>query len=149
MRSYLSLTTVSPPKRGELLFDMWCAGKRAAARFNDFVGSLDVAAGEPLLLPQRFRQNRAWIELKKIWRTKKKVKGFIIKKIKGGYSVAIAGFTTFLPFKKALLKKRIANDRFTIDSINPKRRDIVIIAADQTRTWWKDRKKLWKIRSPP
>jgi ribosomal protein S1 len=59
---------------------------------NDFVGSLDVAAGEPLLLPQRFRQNRAWIELKKIWRMKKKVKGFIIKKIKGGYSVAIAGF---------------------------------------------------------
>ena len=46
----------------------------------------------------------------------------------------VAGFTTFLPFKKALLKKRIANDRFTIDSINPKRRDIVIIAADQTRT---------------
>ena len=108
--------------------------ERAAARFNDFVGSLDVAAGEPLLLPQRFRQNRAWTELKKIWRTKKKVKGFIIKKIKGGFSVAIAGFITFLPFKKALLKKRIANDRFTIDSINPKRRDIVIIAADQTRT---------------
>ena len=79
--------------------------ERAAARFNDFVGSLDVAAGEPLLLPQRFRQNRAWIELKKIWRTKKKVKGFIIKKIKGGYSIAIAGFITFLPFKKDLLKK--------------------------------------------
>jgi ribosomal protein S1 len=96
------------------------------------VGSLDVAAGEPLLLPQRFRQNRAWIELKKIWQTKKKVKGFRIKKIKGGYSVAIAGFITFLPFAKK--KKRIANDRFTIDSFNPKRRDIVIIAADQTRT---------------
>ena len=103
--------------------------ERAAARFNDFVGSLDVAAGEPLLLPQRFRQNRAWIELKKIWRTKKKVKGFIIKKIKGGYSVAIAGFITFLPFKKALHKKRIANDRFTIDSIKPTRRDIVIIVT--------------------
>ncbi|KAF8765744.1 hypothetical protein HU200_008248 [Digitaria exilis] len=72
--------------------------ERAAARFNDFVGSLDVAAGEPLLLPQRFRQNRAWIELKKIWRTNKKVKGFKIKKIKGGYSVAIAGFITFLPW---------------------------------------------------
>jgi hypothetical protein len=106
--------------------------ERAAARFNDFVGSLDVAAGEPLLLPQRFRQNRAWIELKKIWQTKKKVKGFRIKKIKGGYLVAIAGFITFLPFAKK--KKRIANDRFTIDSFNPKRRDIVIIAADQTRT---------------
>lgn len=106
--------------------------ERAAARFNDFVGSLDVAAGEPLLLPQRFRQNRAWIELKKIWRTKKKkVKGFPIKKIKGGYSVAIAGFITFLPFKfkKALKKKRIAKAQFTIDSFIPKRRDIVIIAA--------------------
>lgn len=102
--------------------------ERAAARFNDFVGSLDVAAGEPLLLPQRFRQNRAWVELKKIWRTKKKVKGFCIKKIKGGYSVAIAGFITFLPKEN----KRIANDRFTIDSFNPG--DIVIIAADQTRT---------------
>jgi hypothetical protein len=41
--------------------------------------------GEPLLLPQRFRQNRAWIELKKIWRTKKKVKGFQINKIEGGF----------------------------------------------------------------
>lgn len=107
--------------------------ERAAARFNDFVGSLDVAAGEPLLLPLRFRQNRAWIELKKIWRTNKKVKGFKIKKIKGGYSVAIAGFITFLPFKvkfkKALKKKRIAKAQFTIDSFIPKRRDIVIIAA--------------------
>lgn len=107
--------------------------ERAAARFNDFVGSLDVAAGEPLLLPRRFRQNRAWIELKKIWRTKKKVKGFIINKVKGGYSVAIAGFITFLPFSP-LIKKRIANDRFTIESINPKRRNIAITAADQTRT---------------
>ncbi|WOL10669.1 ribosomal protein S1 [Canna indica] len=47
--------------------------ERAAARFHDFVGSLDVAAGEPLLLPRRFRQNRAWMELKKIWRTNKKI----------------------------------------------------------------------------
>lgn len=113
--------------------------ERAAARFNDFVGSLDVAAGEPLLLPQRFRQNRAWIELKKIWRTKKKVKGFQINKIEGGYSVAIAGFITFLPFKfkKAKKKKRIANARFTIDSFIPKRRDIVIIAADSNKNLMK------------
>lgn len=100
--------------------------ERAAARFNDFVGSLDVAAGEPLLLPRRFRQNRAWMELKKIWRTKKKVKGFIIYKVKGGYSVAIAGFITFLPFCP-LITQRIANDRFTIESINPKKRNIVVL----------------------
>nr|ULQ69417.1 ribosomal protein S1 [Georgeantha hexandra] len=92
--------------------------KRAATRFHNLVGSTDVAAGEPLLNPQRFRQKRAWMELQNLWRTKKKVKGLIFNKIKGGYSVAIAGFITFLPFSKA--KKRRA--RFTIDSINPKRR---------------------------
>ncbi|KAI5000716.1 hypothetical protein ZWY2020_010675 [Hordeum vulgare] len=92
--------------------------ERAAARFNDFVGLLDVAAGEPLLLPQIFRQNRAWIELKKIWRTKKNVKGFIIKNQRRLFSS----------------HRGIANDRFTIDCLNPKRRDIVIIAADQIRT---------------
>lgn len=86
--------------------------ERAAARFNELVGATDVVAGEPLLLlPRRFRQNRAWIELQKIWRTNKKAKGFIINKVKGGYSVAIAGFITFLPLlikkgKRSLLQRR-------------------------------------------
>lgn len=100
--------------------------ERAAARFHDFWGSLDVVAGEPLLLlPRRFRQNRAWVELQKIWRTKKKVKGFLIDKVKGGYLVAIAGFITFLPFYPLIIQ-RIANDRFTIESIHPKRTNIVV-----------------------
>ena len=100
--------------------------ERAAARFNDLVGSTDVVAGEPLLLlPRRFRQNRAWMELNKIWRTNTKVKGFIIAKVKGGYSVAIAGFITFLPFRPKI-RKRISNDRFTIERINPKRTNIVV-----------------------
>lgn len=98
--------------------------ERAAARFHDLVGSTDVVAGEPLLLlPRRFRQNRAWMELNKIWRTNTKVKGFIIEKIKG--LVAIAGFITFLPFRP-LKSQRIWNDRFTIESINPKRTNIVV-----------------------
>ena len=97
-----------------------------ATRFENKVGSLDVVAGEPLLLlPRRFRQNRAWMELNKIWRTNTQVKGFIIDKVKGGYSVAIAGFITFLPFRP-LITQRIANDRFTIESINPKRTNIVV-----------------------
>jgi len=103
--------------------------ERAAARFNDLVGSTDVVAGEPLLLlPRRFRQNRAWMKLNKIWRTNTKVKGFIIDKVKGGYSVAIAGFITFLPFRShnKRKKRRISNDRFTIESINPKRTNIVV-----------------------
>lgn len=54
-----------------------------ATRFENKVGSTDVVAGEPLLLlPRRFRQNRAWMELNKIWRTKTKVKGLIINKKK-------------------------------------------------------------------
>ena len=100
--------------------------ERAATWFKDLVGSTDVVAGEPLLLlPRKFRQNRAWMELNKIWRTNTKVKGFIIEKVKGGYSVAIAGFITFLPFRSHK-RKRISNDRFTIESINPKRTNIVV-----------------------
>lgn len=109
-----------------LVFGESLIKKRAAARFHSFVGSLDVVAGEPLLLPRRFRQKRAWMELKKIWRTNKKVKGFIINKVKGGYSVAIAGFITFRPFYP-LITQRIANDRFTIKSMNPKRTNIVVL----------------------
>lgn len=122
--------------------------ERAAARFHDFVGSLDVAAGEPLLLPRRFRQNRAWMELKKIWRTNNKVKGFIINKVKGGYSVAIAGFITFLPFSP-LITQRIMNDRFTIESINPKRRNIVVWCSNSGRSKKNLMRKKKRIRSSP
>lgn len=90
--------------------------ERTATRFHDFFGSLDVVAGEPLLLPRKFRFFRGEMELKKILRTNKKVKGFPLNKVKGGYSVAIAGFITFLPFR-SLKKKRRENDRFTIDSL--------------------------------
>lgn len=101
--------------------------ERAAARLNDLVGSTDVVAGEPLLLlPRRFRQNRAWIELNKIWRTNTSVKGFIFRKVKGGYSVAIAGFLAFLPFRRSRKRKK-SNDRFTIESINFKRKNIVVL----------------------
>ncbi|KAI9162154.1 hypothetical protein LWI28_024348 [Acer negundo] len=106
--------------------------ERAATRFNDMVGSTDAVAGEPvLLLPRRFRQNRAWMELNKMWRTNTKVKGFIIEKVRGGYSVAIAGFIAFLPFRPLKMRsqiRRISNDRFTIESINsnPKRTNIVV-----------------------
>ncbi|XAR51018.1 hypothetical protein NMG60_11005516 [Bertholletia excelsa] len=79
-----------------------------------------------ILIPRRFRQNRASIELNKIWRTNTKVKGFILEKVKGGYSVAIAGFITFLPFRPRVSKKISKNDRFTIESINPKRTNIVV-----------------------
>lgn len=101
--------------------------QRAAAKFNDLVGAEDAAPGEPtLLLPRRFRQTQAWIELNKIWRTNRKVKGFVVEKLRGGYSVAIGGYIAFLPIR-LLLSKRIWNDRFTIESINPKDKSIVVV----------------------
>ena len=104
--------------------------ERAAARFKNLVGSTDVVAGEPLLLlPRRFRQNRAWMELNKIWRTNTKVRGFFIKKVKGGYSVAIAGFLTFLPFRR----RNFSSARFTIERINLKRKRTNIVVLQQRR----------------
>ncbi|XP_070057958.1 small ribosomal subunit protein bS1m-like [Nicotiana tomentosiformis] len=109
----------------DLVADKSLIKERENARFNDLVGSTNVVAGEPLLLlPQRFRQIRAWMELNKIWRTNTKVKGFIVEKVKGGYSVAIACFITFLPFR--CRRKRISNDRFTIENINPKKMNIMV-----------------------
>ncbi|KAJ4947967.1 hypothetical protein NE237_014187 [Protea cynaroides] len=65
--------------------------ERAAAGFNDLVGSIDVVAGEPLLLlPRRFDKTELGWNSNKIWRTNTQVKGFIIEKVKGGYSGAIA-----------------------------------------------------------
>ena len=96
--------------------------ERAAARFNDLVGSTDVVAGEPLLLlPRRFRQKRAWMELNKIWRTNTKVKGLIFRKIKGGFAVYIAGFVAFFPCRR-LKSKRRSKNLFTIESITKTKR---------------------------
>lgn len=117
-------STIKKRRNYERFFKDLVAGEsrikeRAAASLNSFLGSLDVAAGEPLVLPRRFRQNRAWIELQKIWRTKKKAKGFLINKVKrGGYSVAIAGFITFLPF----LKKRKGNKSKRRSGFSPSER---------------------------
>lgn len=47
-----------------------------------------------------------------------KVKGYITGEATGGYPVAIAGFIT-LPEGSPLRTRRIANDKFTIDNINP------------------------------
>nr|YP_009041174.1 ribosomal protein S1 [Rhazya stricta]YP_009041193.1 ribosomal protein S1 [Rhazya stricta]AIB08821.1 ribosomal protein S1 [Rhazya stricta]AIB08840.1 ribosomal protein S1 [Rhazya stricta] len=97
--------------------------ERAVARFNDLVGSTDVVAGEPLLLlPRRFRQKRAWMELNKIWRTNTKVKGLIFRKIKGGFAVYIAGFVAFLPCRRRLKSKRRSKNLFTIESITKTKR---------------------------
>ncbi|KAL8061618.1 hypothetical protein ABFS82_02G096400 [Erythranthe guttata] len=53
---------------------------------------------------QRFRKQRAWVELKNTWRSNSKVRG--------GYAVAVAGQIAFLPARPS--------DRFIIESITPK-----------------------------
>ncbi|KAK6162961.1 hypothetical protein DH2020_002802 [Rehmannia glutinosa] len=102
--------------------------QQAAARFDDIVGQNDTVGGgeQPLLLPRRFRKHRAWLELKNMWRANAKVRGFVAEKVRGGYSIAIAGYLTFLPYRQ-VYNKKITNDRFIIESINPK--NIVVAKA--------------------
>ncbi|KAK8510086.1 hypothetical protein V6N12_007964 [Hibiscus sabdariffa] len=94
--------------------------ERAAVKFNDLLGSraLDVVAGEPTLLnPRRFRQTLVWLELNRRWRSNSKVRGFYMNKIRGGYSVAIAGYIAFLPNSRYATRfgKKLSDDRFIID----------------------------------
>ncbi|GMI86949.1 hypothetical protein HRI_002364200 [Hibiscus trionum] len=105
--------------------------ERAAVRFNDLLGSraLDVVAGEPTLLnPRRFRQNLVWLELNRRWRNNSRVKGFYLDKVRGGYSVAIAGYIAFLPYRRfgARFGRRITDDGFTIDRIEHKNKSLVV-----------------------
>ncbi|PON82387.1 S1 ribosomal protein [Trema orientale] len=96
--------------------------ERVAARFNDLVGSM---AGESTVLPRRFRQYQAWLELNKIWRANSEVKGFVVDKLRGRHSVAIAGFIAFLPYR-IQHSRRLLTDQFTIESINPKSKQIML-----------------------
>ncbi|KAI3804678.1 hypothetical protein L1987_26406 [Smallanthus sonchifolius] len=102
--------------------------ERAVARFNDLVGSTDAVAGEPaILLPRRFTQNQAWMELNKIWKSNKKVRGFVLEKMRGGYSVAIGGYIAFLPLRSYMSRRSLSNDRFTIETINSKRKKLTVV----------------------
>ncbi|XP_057530164.1 uncharacterized protein LOC130808715 [Amaranthus tricolor] len=109
------------------------AKERAYGRFNDLVAESadadNVVAGEPLLvLPRRYRQKRVSMELRKIWRTNSQVKGFYVKRVKGGYAVAVAGYIAFAPFRGHFqLARGGFKDRFTIESLNLKDKDIVVV----------------------
>lgn len=91
--------------------------QHAAARFDDMVGQTDAACGgdQPLLLPRRFRKQRAWMELQNKWKFNRKVNGFIAGKVRGGYSVGIAGYLAFLPARN-VVNRRIEGDRYVIES---------------------------------
>ncbi|XP_057806235.1 ribosomal protein S1, mitochondrial-like [Salvia miltiorrhiza] len=95
--------------------------QHAAARFDDMVGQTDAACGgeQPLLLPRSFRKQRAWTELQHKWKFNRKVKGFIAGKVRGGYSVGIAGYLAFLPARN-IYNRRADGDRFVIENLSPR-----------------------------
>lgn len=99
-----------------------------ASRFENKVGSVGSREdGDPLLLPRKLRQNRAWMELKNMWRTNKKVKGFLLNRIRGGYSVAIAGFITFLPLRSFQKRSRRNNVRDVFNIARVTKDNIVVL----------------------
>jgi hypothetical protein len=60
--------------------------------------------GEPqILLPKSHehlcKRKLVWTELTKVWRraNTRRIRGFILNSVKGGYAVAIAGYIAFLP----------------------------------------------------
>jgi small subunit ribosomal protein S1 len=57
------------------------------------------------------KKTKLFYELNKIKESDQVIKGFILSKIKGGYSVAIGGIVAFLPNKKMLKipHRKIAN----------------------------------------
>ncbi|KAL9233892.1 hypothetical protein vseg_008827 [Gypsophila vaccaria] len=77
--------------------------ERASGKLNDLVGPCtDAVPGEPLLLlPMRYRQKLAGIELKRLYKRGGRVNGFIVSKFWGGYAVAVAGHIAFLPSRVA------------------------------------------------
>ncbi|KAL1546625.1 40S ribosomal protein S1 [Salvia divinorum] len=89
--------------------------QNAAARFDDMVGQTDSAC----VLPRMFRKQRAWLELQNRWKFNRKVKGFSAGKVRGGYSVGIAGYLAFLPARN-VSNRRIDGDRFVIESLSPR-----------------------------
>ncbi|XP_075494224.1 small ribosomal subunit protein bS1m-like [Primulina tabacum] len=101
--------------------------ERAAVRFSEAMGQDDSVEGEEkLLLPRKFRKYRAWMEMKKIHQKNGRVKGFVAEKVKGGYSVGIAGYLAFLPNRPYFVGQN-SGDRYYIESINPN--NIVVVRA--------------------
>ncbi|KAF5188402.1 hypothetical protein FRX31_022012 [Thalictrum thalictroides] len=99
--------------------------EQAAIRFQSLVsGYTDVVSGEPieLILPKRFRQKQAWIELNMAWRRRDtKLNGIVVDRVRGGYAVAIAGYITFLPLR---YKPKLGLGKFFIEEI--KRNNIIV-----------------------
>ncbi|KAI3929182.1 hypothetical protein MKX01_006418 [Papaver californicum] len=119
---------------------------RASSRFTSLVGSTDEMSLE--------RRNRAWSELNMCCRKNIKVKGFIMEKIRGGFSVGIAGFIAFMPQKRMTGNfgggMGVLPNRFIIENIDVKKMKIVVSPAQQPfRIRKEDTDRFWKPMTMP
>ncbi|KAI3884675.1 hypothetical protein MKX03_016123 [Papaver bracteatum] len=120
---------------------------RASSRLTSLVGSTDEMSLE--------RRNRAWSELIMCWRKNIKVKGFVTEKIRGGFSVGIAGFIAFMQQKRMTSNFGggmigVLPDRFIIETIDVKKMKIVVSPAQQPfRIRKEDGDKFWKPMTMP
>lgn len=104
--------------------------ERAIARFHDLVGgSSDGVDGEPGVdLPRRFMQKQVWVELNKIWKENKQVRGFCLEKVRGGYSVAVAGYIAFFPHRFGPAgRQKLGKDKFNVETINSKTKKLTVV----------------------
>ena len=91
--------------------------------------------GEPkVVLPRTINKIRkrklVWTQLEKIWHIQKhnRIRGFILNAVKGGYAVAIAGYTAFLP-RSLRIGRKVQRSQwrlFSILNMNPKLKNIVV-----------------------
>jgi ribosomal protein S1 len=90
--------------------------------------------GEPkVVLPRTINKIRkrklVWTQLEKIWHSShNRIRGFILNGVKGGYAVAIAGYTAFLP-RSLRIGRKVQRSQwrlFSILNMNPKLKNIVV-----------------------
>lgn len=96
-----------------------------------FLEKLENQQGDTLFDTAKFVKYQYKTTVWNVLTSFKKYKGLVLNKIKGGFSVGIAGLVTFLPYslaaysiKKKPLKKKYYT--FTIIKINSKRNNLVV-----------------------
>ena len=62
-----------------------------------FVDRIENAAGEAILSRERARREEAWEHLEKAFKAEERVEGAIFGRVKGGFTVDLAGAVAFLP----------------------------------------------------
>lgn len=76
-------------------------GGASAVKIGDtlevFVDRIENAQGEAQLSRERARREESWVELEKFFKANQPVEGTIFSRVKGGFTVDLAGAVAFLP----------------------------------------------------